>query len=209
MGNTYLQNLLGDKEQILLVSRQHWLVLLAEITSELVLALALSTLISIVTVVLINPIFLLGLVLLLVPAASLTRDVLIWRNREFVITNRRVIQLSGVFSKNVSDSSLEKVNDVKMNQSFFGRIFDYGNIEILTASEMGINVIRMIAHPIRYKIAMVNAKEKLELGDVSPKPGAKDGDLLSLLSQLDALRQKGILTEAEFQEKKKAVLAQF
>jgi uncharacterized membrane protein YdbT with pleckstrin-like domain len=209
MSNSYLQNLLGEKEQVILVARQHWLVLFKEIASELLLALALSTLITILTVVLLNPFILLGLVLLLAPAVSLTRDVLIWRNREFVITNRRVIQLSGVFSKNVGDSSLEKVNDVKLVQSFLGRMFDYGDIEILTASELGANKINMIAHPIRYKIAMVNAKERLELGDVSPKPSAKGGDLLGLLGQLDTLRQKGVLTEEEFQEKKKVVLAQF
>ena len=31
--------------------------------------------------------------------------------------------ISGVLGKDVVDSSLEKVNDVKMSQSFFGRMF--------------------------------------------------------------------------------------
>src|SRR3970040_80145 len=65
--------------------------------------------------------------------------VLIWWNRQYVITSRRVIQVSGTFNKRVTDSSLEKVNDVKMVQSFFGRLFDFGDLELLTASEAVID----------------------------------------------------------------------
>ena len=37
-----------------------------------------------------------------------------------------------------------KVNDVKMEQSFLGRLLGYGDIEILTASELGVNLFRRI-----------------------------------------------------------------
>jgi hypothetical protein len=209
MADRYLYNLLGQNENVILVARQHWLVLLAEIASELLLAMGISTFIAILTVTLLNPLILFGLFILIAPALSLTRDVLIWRNREYVITNRRVIQLSGVLNKSVSDSSLEKVNDVKLSQSFWGRMLDYGDIEILTASELGVNFMRRISQPIRYKTAMVDAKEQLERGGTPIPAEKKSGDLLSLLGQLDALRQKGILTEEEFQEKKKAILAKY
>jgi uncharacterized membrane protein YdbT with pleckstrin-like domain len=205
MGQTYLEGLLGDKEEVLLVARQHWLVLLTEIASELLLSIGLLIL-TIVLAVFIGPWAILILVVLLAPAVSLTRDLLIYMNRMYVITSRRVILLSGVFSKNVTDSSLEKVNDVKLNQSFFGRMLDYGDIEILTASELGVNVIRRIAGPIRYKTAMVNAKAQLESGS-DVRPAAKEGDVPALLTQLDALRRQGVLTEEEFQEKKKKLLA--
>jgi uncharacterized membrane protein YdbT with pleckstrin-like domain len=205
MSDTYLNGLLGEKEEILLVARQHWLVLLGEISSEVILSLALIVL-TVVAAVLIAPLSLLALLLLLAPAVSLTRDVLIWWNRKYVITSRRVIQLSGVISKNVTDSSLEKVNDVKLNQSFLGRLFDYGDIEIMTASELGVNKIRRIAGPIRYKTSMVNAKARLEQGsDIHPT--AKGGDIPALLAQLDALRKQGVLSDAEFQEKKQRLLA--
>ena len=151
----------------MLVARQHWLVLLEEITSELLLSLAIIVLI-VGLAIFSGPLALLGLVILLAPLASLTRDVLKWSNRKYVITNRRVIQLSGVLNKDVVDSSLEKVNDVMLDQSFLGRIFGYGDLEVLTASEIGVNKIRRIANPIQYKIAMVNAKAKFE--GVRPRP---------------------------------------
>jgi uncharacterized membrane protein YdbT with pleckstrin-like domain len=201
MADAYLNSLLGNRETILLVARQHWLVLLGEIISEVLLSIAVLILFILLSVF-VGPLALLGLVILVAPAASLTKDVLIWSNRKYVITDRRVIQVAGVFSKNVADSSLEKVNDVKLDQSLLGRVFGYGNLEILTASELGVNKIQRIANPILYKTTMVNAKTKLESG-----PAAAGGDVPGLIAQLDALRKKGILSEEEFQEKKARLLS--
>jgi uncharacterized membrane protein YdbT with pleckstrin-like domain len=207
MPDSYLKNLLGENEQILFVTRQHWIVLLAEILAESILAVALFVLITLVwSLWLPNPLVLIGYLLLIVPLLSLWRDVLIWRNRQYIITNRRVVQIAGVFNKDVTDSSLEKVNDVKLEQSFLGRLLDYGNIEILTASELGANNFRLIAHPIRFKTAMLNAKERLEQGPVRVVRGGEP-DAVSLIAQLDSLRRQGVLTEEEFQQKKAKLLA--
>jgi uncharacterized membrane protein YdbT with pleckstrin-like domain len=203
MADTYLNSLLGKNETILLTARQHWLVLLTEIISEVLLSLGVVILVIMLSIVA-GPLALLGLVILVAPALSLTRDALFWTNRKYVITTRRVIQLSGVISKNVADSSLEKVNDVILEQSFFGRLLGYGDIEILTASELGVNKIQRIADPIRYKIAMVNAKAQLEAGGEIKAAGS---DVPALISQLDGLRQKGVITEQEFQEKKAKLMA--
>ena len=207
MNDKYLKGLLGDNEQVLFVTHHHWLVLVSEILAEALLAVAIVVVVSLIWLVwLLNPLAPLGYLLLIIPIISVWRDVLIWKNREYVVTNRRVIQLSGVFSKNVTDSSLDKVNDVKMNQTFLGRMLDYGDIEILTASELGVNKFTYIGRPIQYKTAMLNAKEKLEHGPAEPavsRPAASPADLLG---QLDTLRQHGVLSEAEFQAKKAELL---
>jgi len=122
------------------------------------------------------------------------------------MTNRRVIQISGIFNKDVVDSSLEKVNDVKMSQSFFGRIFDYGDVEILTASEIGVNLFKRIGDPVKFKTAMLNAKEKIGFAESGLKAKHAD-DIPSMIAELDELRKQGILTEAEFQNKKTELLA--
>src|SRR6478672_2897729 len=141
MADDYLNKLMSENEQILLVTHRHWTILALEILSETILAIALVVLITLMLLFfpVLGPIVALGYLLLLFPAASLTRDVLIWSNRKFVITSRRVIQLSGVLNKDVTDSSLEKVNDVKLDQSFWGRLLNYGDVEILTGSELGVN----------------------------------------------------------------------
>ena len=182
-------------------------VLLAEILSESILAVALVVLITLIWWIwLPNSLVLLGYLLLLLPFLSLLRDVLIWANRKYIVTNWRVIQIAGVFNKDVTDSSLEKVNDVKLEQSFWGRLWDYGDIEILTASELGVNKFSRVGQPIRFKTAMLNAKEKLEQGQASLGRGS-EGDIVGLIAQLDSLRQHGMLTEEEFQQKKAQLLA--
>lgn len=204
MAKTYIQGMLGQNERIVLATRQHWFVLFSNIVLEIVLTLALIVGVTAATTVL--PLAAIGFVLVLVPLIGMLRDILIWSNREYIVTNRRVIQISGVFSKDVVDSSLEKVNDVKMSQSMFGRMFDYGDVEILTASEMGINLFKRIGDPIKFKTAMLNAKEKLGFDD-GGSPLHAEEDVPSLIAKLDELRKKGILSEAEFQKKKAELLA--
>lgn len=207
MSDKYLKSLLGQNEQVLFVTHQHWLVLAGEILSECVLSVALVVLVSLIWALWVpNVLVLLGYLLLIFPLISLLRDVLIWSKRKYVVTNRRVMQLSGVFSKNITDSSLEKVNDVHMSQSFLGRIFDYGDIEILTASELGVNLFKRIGRPIQYKSAMINAKEKLENAPAEARSVLPSRSPADLLTQLDELRQHGVLTEAEFQSKKAELL---
>jgi len=204
MTNSYVQGMLGQNERIVLATRQHWFVLFSNILLEILLVVLLVVGVSAAAVV--NPLAGFGFVLVLVPLIGMLRDILIWRNREYIVTNRRVIQISGVFSKDVVDSSLEKVNDVKMSQSMFGRMFDYGDVEILTASEMGINLFQRIGDPVKFKTAMLNAKEKLGYEGMSPQ-AQRDDDIPAQIAELDELRKKGIVTEAEFQAKKKELLA--
>ena len=130
MNDKYLMQLLSDNEKIILVTRRHWLFLLGQIAPELALILLVLVAVSAAWFTWIAAAAL-GYLLLILPLISLGRDFWFWQSHKHVVTNRRVIHMEGVFSKNVTDSSLEKVNDVKMEQSALGRIFDYGDIEVL------------------------------------------------------------------------------
>lgn len=203
MNDKYLAQLLSDNEKIILVTRRHWLFLLGQIAPEL--ALILLVLVGVSTAWAMLPIAAFsafGYLLLILPLISLARDLLIWSNHKHVVTSHRVIHMSGVWSKNVTDSSLEKVNDVKMEQSALGRMFDFGDIEILTASEYGVNRFTRIAKPIELKTAMLNAKEDLQAGT-----GGATMDVPTLLAELAQLHEQGVLTEVEFSQKKAELLA--
>ncbi|MCI0554370.1 MAG: PH domain-containing protein [Anaerolineae bacterium] len=204
MAKNYLEGLLGETEQIILETHQHWFVLFGKIFLELLLiailiggSLALSAF---------YPVAIFGLGLVLVPLVGMVSDILVWRNKAYVVTNRRVIQISGVFNKDVVDSSLEKVNDVKMSQSFFGRLFGYGDIEILTASELGVNLFHEINEPVEFKTAMLNAKERMGFDEMGTEL-RHHSDIPTLIARLDDLRKRGILSEVEFQKKKAELLA--
>ena len=100
-------------------------------------------------------------------------------NQEYVLTNRRVIQVEGVFNRHATDSSLEKINDAVLSQSIFGRMFDFGDLTVLTASESGIEKMKMIRRPIEYKKHMLDAKHDYEVdmerAGWAPAPPIRDG----------------------------------
>ena len=204
MAKNYVQNMLGENERIILVTRQHGFVLFSAILAEITITLILIAIVSVTTIYF--PLAAFGFLLVLLPFISMLRDILIWNNHEYIVTNRRVIQISGIFNKNVVDSSLEKVNDVKMTQTFFGRLFDYGDVEILTASEIGVNLFRRIGDPVKFKTAMLNAKEKLGY-EGTGSHAQRAESIPEQIAELDALRKQGIITDAEFQAKKRELLA--
>jgi len=206
MADNYLKNLLGENEHIIFVTRQHWLVLFGQILAKSLLAVGLVILITLIwRIWLPHSLVPLAYLLLLLPLLSLLRNVIIWTSRQYIVTDWRVIQISGVFNKDVSDSSLEKVNDVKLEQSFGGRLLDYGDLEILTASELGVNRFTYVGQPVRLKTAMLNAKEKLEHGQTG-LGNRSEVDITGPMEQLDSLRRQGLLTEKEFQQKKAQLL---
>jgi uncharacterized membrane protein YdbT with pleckstrin-like domain len=207
MKNGYINSFLGEKEKILLAARQHWFLLFGSIIFEFVVILILISAVSVLSISMDNPLFGFGYLLIIVPLASMVKDILVYYNRQFIVTNRRVIEISGVFSKNVTDSSLEKVNDVKMMQSIAGRVFNFGSIQILTASELGANEFRFIGDPIKFKTAMLNAKERMPLDEAGIFHAMAEKSIPGLIDELDQLRRKGIVTEEEFAAKKKELLA--
>lgn len=210
MPKTYLQSLLGAQEQILLIARQHWFTLVSAVLLEIVLiligiaAVVVGLVFSPAIPFLLIPLLIIGALFIIVPLFTMIRDLLIWWNKQYVVTSRRVMQISGIINKNVIDSSLEKVNDIKMEQSIFGRLFNYGDLEILTASELGVNLFRRLDDPINFKTAMLNAKARLERID---EDESSKEDIPAMIANLDQLRQKGVLTEEEFQKKKAELLA--
>ncbi|MBI5351798.1 MAG: PH domain-containing protein [Chloroflexi bacterium] len=206
MAKDYINSMLGENERIILVTRQHGFVLFSSIAAEIFVTLIILSAMSALTV-LVNLLAAWGFILLLIPLAIMIWDITAWNNHQYIVTNRRVIQIAGIFNKDVIDSSLEKVTDIKMTQSFFGRLFDFGDVEILTASEIGVNLFRRIGDPIKFKTAMLNAKEKLGYEGTGGHVQQRPDSIPALIAALEELRKKGVVTEEEFKEKKKELLA--
>lgn len=207
----YVEGLLSENEQIVVRTRRHWMVLASSFFTNFIIAVVIvivGVLVSIFAAAMVGPLAFLIFLLLIFPFFAFMRDFLDWWNEEYLVTNRRVIQAEGTINKHVIDSSLEKVNDVVLNQTFLGRLLDYGDIEILTASEIGVNKLHTIAGPVKFKTEMLNQKEAMgadeHFGKHTPAP---QHDVPALLAELDELRKQGVLTEAEFQQKKAQLLA--
>ena len=177
---SYARNLLSRNEEVVYESRQHWFAVIARTWLWILLAVvALAIVIFLVsgTDPFVNEtidqvVTLLAVVGLLAAVGAVGFVLWDWRNQEWLITTRRVIRAEGVLNKSVSDSSLEKINDARLDQSLFGRVFGFGTLDILTAAEElgGSNVadFPMIAEPVRFKKAMFDQKQMLENPDLAP-----------------------------------------
>jgi uncharacterized membrane protein YdbT with pleckstrin-like domain len=213
----YVEQLLSKGETIVVRNRQHWVALVASGLINGFIVVVAAVLGGLITRVL--PTTLPELIFTGVAAATwlvvlfgLARfgwDVLQWWAEEYIVTTRRVIQSEGIINKKTTDSSLEKVNDVVLTQSVFGRILGYGNLEIVTGSDIGVNLLTRLREPITFKTAMLDQKAKLggEYGE-RKKDEASDADVPRLLEELDALRKRGVISDAEFNEKKAKLLSQ-
>jgi hypothetical protein len=209
----YLDNLLGRNEQIVFLTRQHWLVLVWAALQDGVLAL----LVIVAAILLFRVQDNLGLlgVVAVFPIIHFVIRLLNWYNEQYIVTNRRVMEIRGVINKRVSDSSLEKVNDVVLEQSVLGRLLGYGMVEIITGSDIGVNFFRHIAYPVRFKKEMLNQKEGIAELDTFGSRAKRllteeppdSGDIPELIAELDELRRKEIITDQEFEEKKADLLS--
>ncbi|MGQ9502295.1 MAG: PH domain-containing protein [Anaerolineae bacterium] len=205
----YEEKLLAGGEHIVFTTRQHWIVLLYHALINLLPMFILTAAVVFLATLAAFPPFLFALAVLLLPLGRFILMFLRWWNEQYIITNRRVIQTEGIITKRVIDSSLEKVNDVALIQSIWGRLLNYGDIEIMTASEMGVNRMRRIKDPLGFKTAMLNQKAGLGI-DISEhiivSPPSKNPDSFHLLRQLEELHQRGLLTQQEFEQKKRMLL---
>jgi hypothetical protein len=167
---SYADALLSTDERVLHRAKQHWFVFVWGAKYPL-----LAVLLGLVVLVLSQNLSAdqregpLGLamnlavvVLVLGGLAVFGWHVLRYLNQEYVLTNRRVLQVAGVLNKTSMDSSLEKINDARLSQSVFGRIFGFGDIDILTAADTGVDRFRMLRDPIAFKRAMLDAKHEYE-----------------------------------------------
>jgi uncharacterized membrane protein YdbT with pleckstrin-like domain len=161
----YVQQQLGDVERILYTERHHWVFFVAEMLKWILFAAAVLALVVLLRVWWLPDAGWVWWLLLvfIVPAARIAWGFLSWRMNVYVLTNRRVIESTGVLSKRVADSSLEKLTDIVLRQSVLGRMLHYGDIVVLTASSgAGINNLKQIRQPMEFKTEMANAKEALE-----------------------------------------------
>ena len=231
----YLDNRLASGEQLLRREHQHWFVVVANARYAIfawVAAIALLIVSGALPDALRSIAGWLVVILVVGGLLYLGWQILRWQNEEFAVTTRRVLQTQGVFDKQLIDSSLEKINDAILRESIFARIFGFGDLEILTASESGISRLRMLRDADGFKRAMLDAKHELELelSGARPMPGpairtagptaaapapgpsaapsaaVSADDVTRTLSSLADLRDRGAISPEEYEAKKADLL---
>ena len=197
---------LNDGEEIVLEQRPHWFYL-AGPTIALLAALALAVVVSarvdgdLQTLALVPTLLLVAATLLWV----LTRYAR-WVTTTFVITTDRLIHRKGVLSKSGREIPLERLNDVSFHQTLFQRLLGSGDLLIESAGERGQQMFSGFPHPEVTQNQIHNQIELAQDRDADRMAGRRDLSPLEQLEKLEELRQRGVISQAEFDVKKAKLL---
>jgi membrane protein YdbS with pleckstrin-like domain len=146
-----------------------------------------------------------------------------WKVNIWVVTNYRVIDEEGLLNHFAKESPLDKINNVSYDQSVWGRIFNFGHVEIQTAAQIGATDYFNVNHPKRLKdnITLSQSEYKniqtgnqamqmataLGLNHLTTPAGRTSSQFVAEeLERLYELKRKGILTEDEYNKMKSKLL---
>ncbi len=200
-----MRTALKKDEKILLIIRQHWI--------KLVLPFFAWLLLAIVFISIGWPKFSIALIILLVAAIYPAYEYINWKYNLWCVTNLRVVDESGFFSRYSKESPLDKINNVEYDQSIWGRMLGYGDVDIQTAAELGETTYKLIHHPKLLKDTITKAQEDNKSAQINAQatqlaeairktnPGTQQVPQLMVgdeLNKLFELLQKGAITQEEY-----------
>lgn len=130
----------------------------------------------------------------------------------WIVTNLRVISESGVFSINSKESPLDKINNITYRQPLMGRIFNFGHVQIQTAAVVGSTIQMIVEKPKLLKDTITKCQDEYMQVQMQNTYNSENKqtninkDISEELTKLHNLKEKGIITEDEFKQRKTKIL---
>lgn len=204
-----MRTVLKKDEKILLITRQHWLRLALPFFAWILLAVILIWWLQNRT----------AFIIVLITAVYPMLEYVNWKYNLWCVTNLRVVDETGFFTRYSKESPLDKINNVEYDQSIWGRIFGFGNVDIQTAAELGETTYNLIHHPKLLKDTITHAQEeykKLQISNqatqfaeaIARTNTAQPSQqmIADELQKLFDLLQKGAITQEEYSAQKNKLM---
>lgn len=147
-----------------------------------------------------------GIALIAISFLGLAWSFITWRTTHFVVTTDRLIFRVGVFAKRGKEIPLERINDIAASQTFFERLIGSGDLLIESGGEQGQQRFTDIRRPFDLQNDIYREMERTKGRDMDRMSGRRELSIPEQIEKLDALREKGVLTQAEFDIKKQQLL---
>lgn len=193
--------LLNDGEDVVLDLRPHW--------STLVKPVALLVVVLVATVVgsVLNRYLGRALAIVLLVAVVATAIRILRRNTtNFVVTTDRLIYRSGMVAKQGKEIPLERVNDISYRQSVVERVLGTGDLSIESAGAQSRETFEDIPRPSAVQNEIYRRMEAVIGRHADRSVGRWELSVPEQLEKLDGLRERGVITRAEFDAKKQQLL---
>jgi len=213
----YPRKLLNDGEEIALDLRPHWWFFSKHILTGIPLFVILILIATNTHGDALKWNFRVWAVLAVVWAVWLGLKYMEWNFTHFVVTDDRVIYRTGVVSKRGVEIPMERINNINFHQGLFERFIGAGDLDIESAGRDGQSHFDDVWHPDGvqqelYRQMEANAKKRASWGHapvvpMAPAAGAPAAaSIPEQLHQLADLRDRGVITAAEFETKKAQLL---
>ena len=129
-----------------------------------------------------------------------------WMTSHFVVTNARIIHRQGLIAKTSMEVPLQRINDVRFHQGIFERMVGAGDLIIESAGTQGQEVFSDIRHPEAMQRTIYERAQAREGRMAAAPPAAPAATTTEELARLADLKDRGVLTEEEFQAQKGKLL---
>jgi uncharacterized membrane protein YdbT with pleckstrin-like domain len=124
----------------------------------------------------------------------------------FVVTSDRLIHRSGWLAKRSMEIPLERINDVSFQQTVFERLVGGGDLVIESGGEYGQNHFSDIRRPEHVQKTIYEVSEENQ-NRMLPSAGAEEDESpLDQIERLATLKEKGSISEEEFETQKRRLL---
>jgi uncharacterized membrane protein YdbT with pleckstrin-like domain len=196
----YPERLLTDDEEILREFRPHWRVLLP-VLAWAMLAAALGGVAGAALGPPWREVAIAGAALLWVLVSA--KPLLAWWFTNYVLTTERIVVRRGMIARIGTEIPLEQVTNVLFSQTVFERLIGYGDVVLEAAGSEGRSELHDIPDPEGFQHEVYVARELRTL----PRRGdGRPADALDALERLADLRERGHLTDEEFEDAKRRLL---
>lgn len=122
-----------------------------------------------------------------------------WVTTRLVVTDRRIMERRGVIGRTGREIPLSALSDIGYRQGLVDRLIGCGDVLIESAGRDSQEVFPDLAHPARIQSRIYDLLQR-------SRSGAGGDSIPAQIDQLDQLRQRGVITEAEFAAKKAELL---
>ena len=126
-----------------------------------------------------------------------------WYATLYVLTTERIVVRTGIVSKSGVEIPLENINNVLFSQSVLERMLGYGDVLIESAGSQGQSRLENIPDPEAFQSQVYRAREERSL---QLEGGARTPDPVDQLARLADLRDRGAISDEEFEAKKRDLL---
>ena len=207
------RRLLTSDEELVLDLRPHWIALVGPVFVTLLLIAA--VILGVANVNTKGVEWVIEGVAVVLFIAYPVRRFIQWVTSHFVVTNERLIHRQGLIAKNSMEIPLDRINDVRFHQNVFERMIGAGDLVIESAGTRGQEVFSNVRHPENVQKVVYERSEgyTMKMQGAIPAPAAAPAasaapapSVTQELQRLADLKDRGAITEEEFQAQKTRLL---